>query len=582
MSKDTGKTEILSQEDIEKLLSPMSQTSDNKQGVLFGTRGENNSLLYNLSRIYDLSKKKGLNASFYAAAREHINFISSQYSITPVQAVLFAQFVAMCDDYNISCRDISTSIKCDNFALIQYMNDFDALAKKKLIKSCRSHEGNNSYRVPYNVINALRNNTVIVPPLQTELDITGFFDALEVLVDQRNADEIDSENFFDGANELIENNQHLVFCRNIKLYHLDNTCLVLLLYFCEAFVNNDVDEITMHHIRDAFDSPPRFRNIRRALRDQNLPLFDKNLIENSSSASFANREAWRLSDKAKKELLCELDVNQRVARLKKDLILHEKIAEKQMFYNDKEAEKIEQLCAVLQQENFNAVLERLETSGMRTGFACLFYGPPGTGKTETVNAIARRCGRDIMMVNIAETKSCWFGESEKKIKEVFDRYRSYVETNDVAPILLFNEADAVIGKRKDVSSGNVAQTENAIQNIILQEMETLKGIMIATTNLTANLDNAFERRFLYKIEFEKPTLQARKSIWQSLVADLSDDDASTLSQRYNFSGGQIENIARKRTVETVISGSLISIDTLCKYCDDELLNKDERKIGFAV
>jgi SpoVK/Ycf46/Vps4 family AAA+-type ATPase len=99
---------------------------------------------------------------------------------------------------------------------------------------------------------------------------------------------------------------------------------------------------------------------------------------------------------------------------------------------------------------------------MRSGFTCLFYGEPGTGKTETVNLIAKETGRDIMQVDISETKSCWFGESEKLIKKIFDKYRAFVEESKVAPILLFNEADAVIGKRKDVTTGNVAQTENII------------------------------------------------------------------------------------------------------------------------
>jgi SpoVK/Ycf46/Vps4 family AAA+-type ATPase len=218
---------------------------------------------------------------------------------------------------------------------------------------------------------------------------------------------------------------------------------------------------------------------------------------------------------------------------------------------------------------------------MRNGFACLFYGKPGTGKTETVNQIARMTGRDVMLVDIAETKSCWFGESEKRIKKVFDKYRQYAKVNNPAPILLFNEADAVIGKRKDVNSGNVAQTENTIQNIILQEMENLDGIMIATTNLTKNLDPAFERRFLYKIEFNKPTLEARKAIWKSQLPELRDEDAETLAGRYDFSGGQIENIARKRTVDSIIHAGRIDLETLNEYCGDEKLDKDRGiTIGF--
>jgi SpoVK/Ycf46/Vps4 family AAA+-type ATPase len=239
----------------------------------------------------------------------------------------------------------------------------------------------------------------------------------------------------------------------------------------------------------------------------------------------------------------------------------------------------------LHPENFKTVQQRLTDSGMRTGFACIFYGAPGTGKTETVYQLARATGRDLMLVNIAETKSCWFGESEKKIKEVFDNYRNLVKNSEVAPILLFNEADAVIGKRKDVGNvGNssVAQTENAIQNIILQEMENLEGIMIATTNLTENLDKAFERRFLYKIEFEKPSINAKRSIWQTMIPELGESEATELAQTYNFSGGQIENITRKRAVDNIISGAALSLEAMHTHCRNEQLNKagQKRKVGF--
>lgn len=88
---------------------------------------------------------------------------------------------------------------------------------------------------------------------------------------------------------------------------------------------------------------------------------------------------------------------------------------------------------------------------MRKGFACLFYGSPGTGKTETAYQIARKTGRDIMIVNVSEIKSCWVGESEKNIKALFDRYREYVRSYEVAPILLFNEADAIIGIRQEAA-----------------------------------------------------------------------------------------------------------------------------------
>ena len=124
--------------------------------------------------------------------------------------------------------------------------------------------------------------------------------------------------------------------------------------------------------------------------------------------------------------------------------------------------------------------------------------------------------------------------------------------------------------------------ENTVQNIILQEIENLSGILIATTNLTKNMDKAFERRFLYKIEFTKPSPAARQSIWQSMMPVLSPADSETLAARFDLSGGQIENIARKRTVDTVISGGEPSLEALLSFCQDELLETADagKKIGF--
>ena len=197
--------------------------------------------------------------------------------------------------------------------------------------------------------------------------------------------------------------------------------------------------------------------------------------------------------------------------------------------------------------------------------------------------IARKTGRNILQVNISEIKSCWVGESEKNIKGIFDRYREQVKRTKITPILLFNEADAVIGKRREGAESAVDKMENSIQNIILQEMETLDGIMIATTNLEQNMDKAFERRFLYKIKFNKPSLEARSSIWKTMIPALSEDESIALASKYDFSGGQIENIARHFAINTVLHGDDSNrLNSLYAYCDGERFEKKEcRKIGFV-
>ena len=153
----------------------------------------------------------------------------------------------------------------------------------------------------------------------------------------------------------------------------------------------------------------------------------------------------------------------------------------------------------------------------------------------------------------------------------------------MVPILLFNEADGIFNRRTENVTHSVDKMENAIQNIILQEMENFDGILIATTNLTNTLDPAFERRFLYKVNFEKPETSVRKCIWHAMIPELDEPTVSTLASRYPFSGGQIQNVATKLAVDTVLYGEAsASLDSLNAYCQQEHINKDGQHIGFQT
>ena len=111
--------------------------------------------------------------------------------------------------------------------------------------------------------------------------------------------------------------------------------------------------------------------------------------------------------------------------------------------------------------------------------------------------------------------------------------------------------------------------ENSLQNIILQEMENLRGILIETTNLTENFDKAFERRFLYKVHFENPSVGAKTKIWSSLIPELAEGEPERLAGKYAFSGGQIENISRKRIVQSVLTGHDPTIEEIEQMCREK-------------
>ena len=318
----------------------------------------------------------------------------------------------------------------------------------------------------------------------------------------------------------------------------------------------------------------------RLFKEQQHILQKLDLVELTGSGML-DGAALNLTDKGK-EFFLEEDAElfeERVAD--KELIQPDKIPAKQLFFEPALNRQLSVLQNSLDENHYPALCARLKEKHLPTGVAVLLYGLPGTGKTESVMQMARSTGRAIMHVDISATKTCWFGESEKLIKEVFTKYRKLCEKSKIKPILLFNEADAVFSKRKDANSSSVAQTENAIQNIILEEMENLDGILIATTNLADNLDAAFERRFLFKIRFDKPTTEAKANIWLNKLPSLSESDALQLASRFDFSGGEIDNIVRKATMEEIINGTSPTIEFLIVTCNEEKIGKATRKVGFT-
>ncbi|MDR1764315.1 MAG: AAA family ATPase [Dysgonamonadaceae bacterium] len=416
-------------------------------------------------------------------------------------------------------------------------------------------------------------------------------DVFEKLNEYFSADMLFDERADQFAALLADNST--AFAKAIKEQKWKPDELTVFLYFCHLLVNNAYEHVFLSDLEELFDDRRDYRRIRLTFINKSHPAFEPDYIK-------LDGKCYVLTRKAKKKFLAEIlkdtaeipfnrhenmfDRTFEKTQPKPNQIINfETITEKKLYFNAEERKQLDSLAKLLEKENFKNVQQRLLDAGMRKGFACLFYGAPGTGKTESVYQLARATGRNLFTVNISETKSMWLGESERKIKEVFDSYHRAAILSEPAPILLFNEADAVIGKRMEGGGGRaVDQTMNAIQNIILQEMENLDGIMIATTNLSGNMDSAFERRFLYKVEFRRPTAQTRSEIWQTLIPALKAEEADELAKKYEFSGGEIENISRKYTVENIIRGDSLTIDDLHRFCSEEKLaaNKPRPTVGF--
>lgn len=263
------------------------------------------------------------------------------------------------------------------------------------------------------------------------------------------------------------------------------------------------------------------------------------------------------------------------------LIEPKDLNEQKLFFN-KDAElsfkKVDQL---LDDENYKALMNQFQDKGMKQCLTMLFHGLPGTGKTELVKQMALKHGRSIYQVDLSGIKDMWVGESEKNLKRVFKEYSDSLKYSSKTPILLFNEADALLGIRVNVRH-STDQMHNSLQNILLQELEDMNGIFIATTNLINNIDGAFDRRLLFKQKFELPNTETRAKIFQVQFPETNMELLNKVSQDYDLSGGQIQNIKRKLMADQILFGdSFITDQLLLEYIENEFgFRTNKNKIGY--
>lgn len=545
-------------------------------------------LLECIEVIADKAENSHLSDEFFNEVEGQIGYVSRKLGINSIQAVVLALMVNRSFDTRIELNDLSDYLNCKYIKMLKYSADVEGLVKSHLIACTRGRgDGNLTYRVPPVVIEHLKNNKSYKYELPKNLTINEFFGKLNEYIDCRVNEECSIEGFQNDVVELIENNLHLDFASRTKALELDVNNLALFLFVCDAFIQNREENVRQQDLADMCCNKYHFKSVCNLLMEGKHCLQKLNLIEFCNEDGMVNREEYKLTEDTKRTFLFGVKAggsDYLSGNFSSLLVDCRSLPAKELFYNRKVTDSIKQLEGLLEQNNFSDICNRLKEKGLRSGFACLFYGAPGTGKTETVYQLARKTDRNIMRVNISEIKSSWVGESEKNIKNVFNKYRYLVEKSDVAPILLFNEADAILGKRMEGAERAVDRMENSIQNIILQEIENMEGILIATTNIAGNLDKAFERRFLYKIEFERPDVQAKSAIWRSMMPDLREDEADKLASLYDFSGGQIENICRKHAIDSILWGEQNpDFEKLKEHCESEVLhlgNSERRKIGF--
>lgn len=550
---------------------------DNKNAV----QQSGKTILQLMDFLSEQSDDSRLGDEFWADSQVEAAALASRLCVSPLQAVLLSICLRQ-GPRNVDFDDIARHLDISNIRALEYSDELNALIRARYLKF-HDAKDEDSFDVPRDVIRAFKNNEIPEQPKKTGLSVHELFDRLDDLYEDLDDNAIAPGDLYDELNELFALNPQIGFVRELKGLQIEsyNEWMVLVIV-CHYLINKDDDQISFRQLEDVFRRKSDFNEAKHALKEGNHPLMKRGLIEHVCEDGIANASQIHLTAKARQILLSDFHLHSSEASVA-GLTKPETLVEKTLFYTQVNGAQVGELQSFLAPDRYKEIRERMKENGYRSGFACLFYGDPGTGKTETVYQLARQTGRSILSVHVPEIKSKWVGDSEKNIKAVFDRYRLLVQRLEIAPILLFNEADAIFGQRMEGAQRSVDKMENSIQNIILEEMESLDGILIATTNLSQNLDPAFKRRFLYKIRFERPDAAVREKIWHTMLPSLSPAECADLASAYDLSGGQMENVSRKFAINAILYGNgKDRMEVLRSYCGAEKMdNKAQRKrIGF--
>jgi hypothetical protein len=544
-----------------------------------------------ISVVVETTKNTEAGIDNLLAIDTDLDHISGFFKCSKNEAfIIAALFVLNCQEGPISINELSKFLKCTTLRLLEQIPVIKELQEKDIVCAQRVRFKRNGilanmeYYLDEKIVDAIMNNTEIpVGKNKAQFDIFQMLENIYTLAEHREEGKLTTSDLLQDTEQYINKGANFNVVKQVNQLDL-TTVEKYIIFYCYWKYLIGEDDVTLTEVFQAiYDrSHARIRQIQQFISG-NSQLIRKGLID-MENGQFINEATVKLSEYSLAVLKDDgIQPYKKTAVKRDDHILPEQIVSKKLFYNEQEEKQLNLLGDALENSNFLKMQDRLNEKGLSKSIAVLLYGPPGTGKTESVYQFAKKTGRQILKVDISRTKSMWFGESQKLIKRVFSDYQSFKRSADKCPILLFNEADAVISTRRDSNSSNTAQTENAIQNIILEELENFNGILFATTNLVNNIDKAFERRFLFKIELKQPNISIRADIWRGKITHLTKDEAMKLANRYDFSGGQIDNILKKVEMSYILNDACSDIEQIINYCESEQLTKNRlAKVGFKT
>ena len=543
----------------------------------------NNTLLQSITKLHNNHSNLYKEESTIEEYNNELKIVCDFFDVEPKTGVLLS--VIICDQLIGEVRYIHKVFKNIGFSsleIISLNNQIKDLVKRSWLKQSNKtfpyakeiKSNQTEYIISQHILNAVLFLDKELIENERPLDFTDGLIKLRNYMKHLVDSNLYEDEMYDGVQQFLWDFKENTFLKEITESQELLVEEKLILFWLSSEYIFDREEFDLDAVCDFLGFENNFiYNFKQRIKNDKSTLFNTNYL------SFVNPELADFSsitygDKML-DLLTKTCVKVEQKKIKHkfcQLIQPDDIEFKNLYFNTKQQQDITKIIDMLSPENYKKMCENFKSHKMKEALSLLFYGLSGTGKTELVRQIAKKHNRILLMVDIASIKSMWVGESEKNIRRVFREYAEALKICDLAPILFFNEADAILNKRRKIESSS-DQMLNSMQNILLQYLEDFEGIFMATTNYINNLDDAFDRRIFYKKAFELPNENTRFQILQDLFPEWPSDWIKDIASDFELSGSQIQNIKRKLLVDSI----LFDID----YSNKELLvNYIEEELGF--
>jgi len=494
---------------------------------------------------------------------------------------------------SVSFDDISSFLHISVVKAMSFVPVYDQLVNLKILRRERSNQRRRrrperlstfSYFVPADIITSLtRNETILPARTKSNLSKYQILDIVyNLVVNDMSNELLNYQTLCEEIEQLFEENPESKFLNQIKGCHLPIDEIIVLFLTCCEFTDNESVNLTSLFRLLYSDVESQIKARKRFLKSE-TKLQQLDLVDLKTDTFKSDREV-ELTEKGRNIFFADdlefFMKNEIVSQ--KDLILHESIQEKALYYNEDDRKNMDFLTQLILPEN--RVLEKMVDMKLRPQIMVILTGKPGVGKSEFVYQIGRKTGRNIKRVDISDTKSHFYGDSEKITKKIFKDFDLLRKSSEVEPILFLNEMDGWLGQRSIGGSSAADSTDNAIQSILLQLLEEFSGILIGCTNIHQRLDASYMRRFGFKYEIHLPDEKTRFLLWKDKLPTLTDEQAKYLSDRHKLSGGMIDNVSRKVVMTQLISNSIPNLREIDQFCLEEFLDKpnEKRRIGYLV